>query len=107
MSLSIVLRLSRPKRHFAGKLHHILIDVLEDTRAHPEDYDIARKMAADALVNDAAGDVENPHLQVVKIMVNEADRLLMLILTAVFGSPQGATESGIGYLYIWGCELIF
>jgi len=41
--------------------HHALIDPLDDTRIHPEDYTFARKMAADALEeeeSDGASQVE-------------------------------------------------
>lgn len=59
----------------------LIIDVLDDTRIHPEDYDIARKMAADALdIDDAAGDDDNPSHHVAEIMENDSDRLLMLML---------------------------
>ncbi|TPX59333.1 hypothetical protein PhCBS80983_g02513 [Powellomyces hirtus] len=51
------------------------LDVLDDTRIHPEDYDLARKMAADALdYEDAAiDDEDNPSLHVAELMDSEAD----------------------------------
>ncbi|KAI8824048.1 SH2 domain-containing protein [Fimicolochytrium jonesii] len=51
------------------------LDVLDDTRIHPEDYDLARKMAADALdYEDAAvEDEENPSVHVAELMESDAD----------------------------------
>ncbi|KAI9096504.1 SH2 domain-containing protein [Phlyctochytrium arcticum] len=58
-------------RHFAT--YETNLDVLDDTRVHPEDYDLARKMAADALdYDDAAGeDEENPSLHVAELMESD------------------------------------
>jgi transcription elongation factor SPT6 len=68
------------ERHFL-RVPNLIIDPLDDTRIHPEDYDIARKMAADALdLDDDAVDQDNPSQHVAEIMENESDRLLMLML---------------------------
>ncbi|KAJ3158303.1 Transcription elongation factor spt6 [Geranomyces michiganensis] len=52
------------------------LEVLDDTRIHPEDYDLARKMAADALEYDesAIDDDENPSAHVAELM--ETDKNL-------------------------------
>ncbi|KAJ3168283.1 Transcription elongation factor spt6 [Geranomyces variabilis] len=49
------------------------LEVLDDTRIHPEDYDLARKMAADALEYDesAIADEEDPSVHVTEIMESE------------------------------------
>ncbi|KND02484.1 chromatin-remodeling histone chaperone SPT6, partial [Spizellomyces punctatus DAOM BR117] len=58
-------------RHFAR--YEANLDVLDDTRVHPEDYDLARKMAADALDYDDATveEEENPSLHVAELMESE------------------------------------
>jgi transcription elongation factor SPT6 len=70
------------ERHFDDKVKVMYtFDPLDDTRIHPEDYDIARKMAADALdVDDTMLDEDNPSQYVSEIMQNDSDRLLMLML---------------------------
>jgi transcription elongation factor SPT6 len=69
------------ERHFLNKRHLYGIDPLDDSRIHPEDYDIARKMAADALdVDDTTADLENPSQHVIEIMENDSQRLYMLML---------------------------
>lgn len=45
-----------PKKHM-NKKKHDFHDALDDTRVHPEDYELARKMAADAM--DVDEDVED------------------------------------------------
>ena len=68
------------ERHFV-RTPNFTVDPLDDTRIHPEDYDIARKMAADALdLDEDAVDQDNPSQHVSDIMENESDRLLMLML---------------------------
>lgn len=53
-------------RHFKNDLDGKL-DVLDDTRIHPEDYDLARKMAADALdIDESILDYEENQSQHVK-----------------------------------------
>ena len=56
---------SRGGRHSTGQL-----DVLDNTRIHPENYELARKMASDALdLEDAVlDDDENPSLHVEELM---------------------------------------
>ena len=58
------------------------LDVLDDTRVHPEDYELARKMAADALdIEDAVlEDDEAPSHHVKELMETETDRLNYLML---------------------------
>jgi transcription elongation factor SPT6 len=52
---------------------------LDDTRIHPEDYELARKMAADALDIDEH-DEENPSQMVQELMEGDVDRLNLLML---------------------------
>lgn len=58
-------------RHFAR--YEAVLDVLDDTRVHPEDYDLARKMAADALDYDDAvlEEDDNPSVHVAELMESE------------------------------------
>ncbi|KAI9002249.1 SH2 domain-containing protein [Gaertneriomyces semiglobifer] len=58
-------------RHFADRYANL--DVLDDTRIHPEDYDLARKMAADALDYDDATveEEENPSMHVAELMESD------------------------------------
>ncbi|KAL1922960.1 uncharacterized protein VTP21DRAFT_9336 [Calcarisporiella thermophila] len=56
-------------------------DVLDDTRIHPEDYDLARKMAADALeVDEDIEDYEAASQLVAELMRNDPAKLNDLIL---------------------------
>ncbi|KAJ1913608.1 Transcription elongation factor spt6, partial [Tieghemiomyces parasiticus] len=58
-------------------------DVLDDTRIHPEDYALARKMATDALeveVEDEADDDDNPSLHVEELMHSDPAKLNELLL---------------------------
>jgi transcription elongation factor SPT6 len=59
-----------------------MYDVLDDTRIHPEDYELARKMAADALdVDESLDEDENPSQHVRDLMEQEhTDRLNLLLL---------------------------
>jgi transcription elongation factor SPT6 len=58
-----------------------LLDVLDDTRIHPEDYDLARKMAADSIEADEELDEEeNPSLHVQDLMEGDVNRLDSLLL---------------------------
>jgi transcription elongation factor SPT6 len=54
---------SFPKRRAAGDT-----DILDNTRVHPEDYALARKMAADALEIVEVNDDENPSQHVEDVM---------------------------------------
>ena len=73
------------------------MDILDDTRIHPEDYDLARKMAADALdieeVDFEEGDSPPGHVE--ELMLGELDRLDLLALDEFakelltsFGDPK-------------------
>jgi transcription elongation factor SPT6 len=65
--------------HFTAGYRDTQLDVLDDTRIHPEDYDLARKMAADALDIDEI-DEENPSQNVQDLMEGDVDRLNLLML---------------------------
>lgn len=55
------------KYHFGRRSAYV--DVLDDTRIHPEDYELARQMASDALdMDDLAEDEENPSQYVEELM---------------------------------------
>lgn len=57
------------------------LDVLDDTRIHPEDYELARKMAADAIEADEELDEEeNPSIHVQDLMEGGVNRLDSLLL---------------------------
>ncbi|KAJ3397930.1 Transcription elongation factor spt6 [Lobulomyces angularis] len=53
--------------HFQGRRDAQILDLLDDTRIHPEDYDLARKMAADSIEvdedDDAVADDPSAHVQ--------------------------------------------
>ncbi|KAI8911094.1 SH2 domain-containing protein [Gorgonomyces haynaldii] len=68
--------------HFKASYRESTLDVLDDTRIHPEDYELARKMAADALDLDDAvlEDDDNPSQHVQDLMENEVERLNLLML---------------------------
>jgi transcription elongation factor SPT6 len=68
--------------HFNSGYHEQQLDVLDDTRVHPEDYALARKMAADALdLEDAVvDDDENPSVHVKDLMDGDVDKLNLLLL---------------------------
>ncbi|KAJ3101887.1 Transcription elongation factor spt6 [Phlyctochytrium planicorne] len=55
-------------------------DVLDDTRIHPEDYDLARKMAADALDIDESPDSNDPSAHVADLMEGEPEKVELLML---------------------------
>ncbi|KAJ1972877.1 Transcription elongation factor spt6 [Dimargaris xerosporica] len=58
-------------------------DILDDTRIHPENYDLARKMATDALeveVEDELDDDDNPSLYVEELMRSDPEKLNELLL---------------------------
>ncbi|RKP34508.1 SH2 domain-containing protein [Dimargaris cristalligena] len=57
-------------------------DVLDDTRIHPEDYELARKMATDALEVEVEGDPDddNPSLHVEELMRSDPEKLNELLL---------------------------
>lgn len=65
--------------HFISSYRETQLDVLDDTRIHPEDYELARKMAADALDIDEP-DEENPSANVQELMQEDPDRLNLLLL---------------------------
>jgi transcription elongation factor SPT6 len=81
----------------------LLFDVLDCTRIHPEDYELARKMAADALdVDDEDMDEDNPSLYVKELLEGNADKLNELILEDYakelerrFNSPKTETLNQI------------
>jgi len=57
-----------------GEAHEDASDPLDDTRIHPEDYELARKMAMDALELDEE-DIHNEHpSHVVTLIMNDKDR---------------------------------
>jgi transcription elongation factor SPT6 len=68
--------------HFNSIYHEQTLDVLDDTRVHPEDYALARKMAADALdLEDAVvDDEENPSVHVKELMDGDVHKLNLLLL---------------------------
>lgn len=68
--------------HFRSTYRDNALDVLDDTRVHPEDYELARKMAADALDLDDAvlEDDESPSQHVQELMEGDVDRLNLLLL---------------------------
>ncbi|KAJ3290217.1 Transcription elongation factor spt6 [Borealophlyctis nickersoniae] len=56
-------------------------DVLDDTRIHPEDYDLARQMAADVMDAEATNEDENPSQNVKELFeTDRADELMELML---------------------------
>jgi transcription elongation factor SPT6 len=66
--------------HVNLRRRSVIVDVLDDTRIHPEDYAIARKMAADAIEEEQAiDDDDNPSHQVEEVMRNP-ERLEELLL---------------------------
>lgn len=78
MNASSFLRIRR--YHFIQKGDEMW-DVLDDTRIHPEDYDLARKMAADAIeVEEPLEEDENPSLYVQDLMDGDRDKLDLLLL---------------------------
>jgi transcription elongation factor SPT6 len=69
------------EKYFNQRRSDMFFDVLDDTRIHPEDYDLARKMAADALdIDDPIDDDENPSQHVEELMNGKAHRLDNLML---------------------------
>lgn len=69
------------EKYFNQRRSDMFFDVLDDTRIHPEDYDLARKMAADALdIDEPIEDDENPSQHVEELMNGEAHRLDQLML---------------------------
>lgn len=69
------------EKYFNHRRNDIFFDVLDDTRIHPEDYDLARKMATDALdIDEPIDDDENPSQHVEELMNGEAHRLDILKL---------------------------
>jgi transcription elongation factor SPT6 len=68
--------------HFRTGYYENPIDVLDDTRVHPEDYELARKMAADALDYDDAvlEDDESPSAHVQELMEGDVEKLNLLLL---------------------------
>ncbi|KAJ3413177.1 Transcription elongation factor spt6 [Chytridiales sp. JEL 0842] len=68
------------EKHFPRRnLMESMYDVLDDTRIHPEDYDLARKMAADALDVEGVTD-EDPSQHVAELMEDRPERLNLLML---------------------------
>jgi transcription elongation factor SPT6 len=68
------------EKHFPRRnLMDTMYDVLDDTRIHPEDYDLARKMAADALDVEGVVD-EDPSQHVAELMEDRPERLNLLML---------------------------
>lgn len=58
-----------------------VLDVLDDTRIHPENYELARKMAADAIeVEEQLEEDDNPSLFVQELMEGDVSRLDLLLL---------------------------
>lgn len=71
------------KEHFLSRRRYDdqLWDVLDDTRIHPENYDLARKMASDAIeIEEQLDEQDNPSLHVQELMEGELARLDMLLL---------------------------
>lgn len=68
--------------HFHATYTDSGIDCLDDTRVHPEDYDLARKMAADALDLDEGvlDDEDHPSQHVQELMDTDPDKLNLLML---------------------------
>ncbi|KAI9353802.1 SH2 domain-containing protein [Obelidium mucronatum] len=66
------------KKHF--KRTNAPLDVLDNTRIHPEDYDIARKMAAGALDIDDVVEADDPSSHVAELMDDHPERLNNLML---------------------------
>lgn len=50
--------------HIKSKRHEDNLDPLDDTRIHPEDYELARKMAVDCVDEDFDDDEDNFNSQV-------------------------------------------
>lgn len=66
------------RRHFRDPDE---IDVLDDTRIHPEEYELARKMATDALEVEDMGDEEDVNRDsIVEEVMGNADALNFLML---------------------------
>ncbi|KAJ3362563.1 Transcription elongation factor spt6, partial [Kappamyces sp. JEL0680] len=68
--------------HFRASYRDSSLDVLDDTRVHPEDYELARKMAADALDLDdvVLEEDESPSQHVQELMEGDVGRLNLLLL---------------------------
>ncbi|KAJ3244632.1 Transcription elongation factor spt6 [Chytriomyces hyalinus] len=67
------------RRHF--KRTNTILDVLDNTRIHPEDYDIARKMAAGAMdLDENAFDPDDPSGHILELMDDHPERLNNLML---------------------------
>jgi transcription elongation factor SPT6 len=68
--------------HFHGTFYDFTLDVLDDSRVHPEDYRLARQMAVDALdLEDAVVDEdENPSAHVQELIETDVERLNTLML---------------------------
>jgi transcription elongation factor SPT6 len=69
-------------RHFVSGYRESALDVLDDTRVHPEDYELARKMAIDTLEIDdgALEDEDNPSAHVQELMDGDVEKLNTLLL---------------------------
>ncbi|KAJ3075872.1 Transcription elongation factor spt6 [Podochytrium sp. JEL0797] len=76
MNASSFLKIHR--KHFKRTNAHL--DVLDNTRIHPEDYDIARKMAAGALDIDDVVEADDPSSHVAELMDDHPERLNNLML---------------------------
>jgi transcription elongation factor SPT6 len=69
------------RRYFADFNNASDHDILDDTRIHPEDYELARKMAADALeIDDVLDSEDNDSQNVWELMTTKPDRLDDLLL---------------------------
>ncbi|KAJ3133972.1 Transcription elongation factor spt6 [Physocladia obscura] len=62
------------------QIRSVNLDVLDNTRIHPEDYDIARKMAAGALDIDEVVETDDPSSHVAELMEDHPERLDNLML---------------------------
>jgi transcription elongation factor SPT6 len=68
------------EKDLARTVNTRIFDVLDDTRIHPEDYELARKMAADALDIDDVQDDEDPSAHVKELMEDNPERVNLLLL---------------------------
>ena len=80
MNCSAFIRIRR--YHFQNrKRGDEMWDILDDTRIHPENYDLARKMASDSIeAEEQLEEGDNLSLHVIELMEGDVDRLDLLLL---------------------------
>ncbi|KAI9197363.1 SH2 domain-containing protein [Polychytrium aggregatum] len=80
MNCSSFLRIPLEDDHYQHSSNSDKYDVLDSTRIHPEDYVLARQMAADAMEDDRILEVANSSEHVSRLMADGPDKLNLLML---------------------------